>query len=167
MLLFLAQWDFRAGVIKGIIVDSNNGNPLIGAAVVVEGTTIGTSTSVDGSFNFKVPIGKHVIKFSYVGYLDFEKNVEVTGDVDFGTIKLSPSLVDIEEVLVTASFVRDRTTPVAVSTIEPKVIVEKLGNKEFPEILKITPSVYATRTEVVLEIQEFTFVDLIQITSGF
>lgn len=147
MLLFLApMWTLGQGVIKGIIVDSNNGNPLIGAAVVVEGTTIGTSTSVDGSFNFKAPIGKHVIKFSYVGYLDFEKNVEVTGDVDLGIIKLNPSLVDIEEVLVTASFVRDRTTPVAVSTIEPKVIVEKLGNKEFPEILKITPSVYATRT---------------------
>lgn len=47
---------------------------------------------------------------------------------------------------MTTSFVRDRTTPVAVSTIEPHIIVEKLGNKEFPEILKSTPSIYATKT---------------------
>jgi outer membrane cobalamin receptor len=69
-----------------------------------------------------------------------------TEEVDLGKIKLNANLVNIDEVLVTASFVRDRITPVAVSTVDPKFIVEKLGNKEFPEILKITPSVYATRT---------------------
>lgn len=145
--LFLAPfYSIGQGIIKGIVVDMNNNNPLIGAAVVIDGTTIGTSTSVDGSFSLKVPQGKKVLKVSYVGYLDQELNIDISEDTDLGTIKLSPNLVDIEEVLVTASFVRDRTTPVAVSTIEPTVIVEKLGNKEFPEILKITPSVYATRT---------------------
>lgn len=145
--LFLTPfYSIGQGIIKGVVVDSNNNNPLIGAAVVIEGTTIGTSTSVDGSFSLNVPQGKKILKVSYVGYIDQELNIDVSVDTDLGIIKLSPSLVDIEEVLVTASFVRDRATPVAVSTIEPTVIIEKLGNKEFPEILKITPSVYATRT---------------------
>ncbi|MDI3527309.1 MAG: hypothetical protein PWR03_1492 [Tenuifilum sp.] len=146
LILFLAPiWALGQGVIKGVVVDSNSGSPLIGAAVVIEGTTIGLSTNVDGSFALKVPEGKHTLKFSYVGYLDIEMPVDVSGELNLGTIKLEPSSVDIDEVLVTASFVRDRTTPVAVSTIEPKIIIEKLSNKEFPEILRITPSVYATR----------------------
>ncbi len=145
ILFFAPFWAIGQGVLKGVVVDSNSGTPLIGATVVIEGTTLGTSTSVDGSFMLKVSSGKHTLKITYVGYIDQEMPIEGTGEVDLGTIKLAPSSIDIDEVLVTASFVRDRTTPVAVSTVEPKIIVEKLSNKEFPEILRITPSVYATR----------------------
>ena len=54
---------------------------------------------------------------------------------------------DIEQVVLTgvADIAKDRKTPVAVSTIKEAVIVEKLGNQEFPEILNTTPSVYATK----------------------
>ncbi len=55
---------------------------------------------------------------------------------------------DIEAVVLTgvADIAKDRKTPVAVSTIREAVIVEKLGNQEFPEILNTTPSVYATKS---------------------
>lgn len=55
---------------------------------------------------------------------------------------------DIEQVVLTgvADIAKDRKTPVAVSTIKEAVIVEKLGNQEFPEILNSTPSVYATKS---------------------
>lgn len=54
---------------------------------------------------------------------------------------------DIEQVVLSgvADIAKDRKTPVAVSTIREAVIVEKLGNQEFPEILNTTPSVYATK----------------------
>lgn len=54
---------------------------------------------------------------------------------------------DIEQVVLTgvADIAKDRKTPVAVSTVREAVIVEKLGNQEFPEILNTTPSVYATK----------------------
>jgi outer membrane receptor protein involved in Fe transport len=54
---------------------------------------------------------------------------------------------DIEQVVLTgvADIAKDRKTPVAVSTIKEAVIVEKLGNQEFPEVLNTTPSVYATK----------------------
>lgn len=53
----------------------------------------------------------------------------------------------IDEVVLvgTVDIAKDRKTPVAVSTIKESVIVEKLGNQEFPEILNTTPSVYATK----------------------
>lgn len=54
---------------------------------------------------------------------------------------------DIEAVVLTgvADIAKDRKTPVAVSTIKEAQIVERLGNQEFPEILKSTPSIYAAK----------------------
>lgn len=63
------------------------------------------------------------------------------------TEKDSTKSRDIDQVVLTgvADIAKDRKTPVAVSTIKEAVIVEKLGNQEFPEILNTTPSVYATK----------------------
>ncbi len=54
---------------------------------------------------------------------------------------------DIDEVVITsvADIAKDRKTPVAVSTIKEAQIVERLGNQEFPEILKSTPSIYTSK----------------------
>lgn len=54
---------------------------------------------------------------------------------------------DIDEVVImsVADIAKDRKTPVAVSTIKEGQIVERLGNQEFPEILKSTPSIYTTK----------------------
>lgn len=54
---------------------------------------------------------------------------------------------DIEQVVLTgvADLAKDRKTPVAVSTIKEAQIVERLGNQEFPEILKSTPSIYSAK----------------------
>ncbi|MBN9338237.1 MAG: TonB-dependent receptor plug domain-containing protein, partial [Chryseobacterium sp.] len=54
---------------------------------------------------------------------------------------------EIEQVVIAgvADIAKDRKTPVAVSTIKEAQIVERLGNQEFPEILKSTPSIYAAK----------------------
>ena len=107
---------FSQGIVKGVVVDSNSGEALVGAAVAVENTTIGTLTSLDGSFVLKVPVEKGTIKVTFVGYSD--KTIEVTipsgTEKDLGQIQLTASSIGLEEVLVVSSFVRDRTTPVAV-----------------------------------------------------
>ncbi|WP_449401659.1 TonB-dependent receptor [Epilithonimonas caeni] len=54
----------------------------------------------------------------------------------------------IEEVILkgVTDIAKDRKTPVAVSTIKSAQIIERLGNRELPEILNTTPSVYATKS---------------------
>ena len=54
--------------LKGKIVDAENNEPLIGATVVVKGSTEGTVTDMDGSFTLNVKNGKIVLAISYVGY---------------------------------------------------------------------------------------------------
>ncbi|WP_300671638.1 TonB-dependent receptor [Soonwooa sp.] len=72
-----------------------------------------------------------------------------TASIYFAQQKPSDTLRsnDIEEVVITsvADIAKDRKTPVAVSTIKEGQIVERLGNQEFPEILKSTPSVYTSK----------------------
>ena len=55
----------QTGTIKGKIVDSN-GEPVIGANVMVKGTTNGCMTDIDGNFSLKDAKGTLVI--SYIGY---------------------------------------------------------------------------------------------------
>lgn len=54
--------------IKGTVVDESN-QPVIGANIVVEGTTNGTITDLDGNFSLQVP-EKAELRISYIGYLD-------------------------------------------------------------------------------------------------
>src|SRR5690554_8215698 len=60
----------QTGTIKGIIVDAKTDEPLIGASVLVEGTTHGAAADLDGNFVIQnVPTGNHTLIASYVAYL--------------------------------------------------------------------------------------------------
>ncbi len=54
--------------------------------------------------------------------------------------------IGLSEVSVIASVAVDRKTPVAVSTISGEKIEEIVGNQEYPEVLRKTPSIYVTKT---------------------
>ncbi|WP_289053872.1 TonB-dependent receptor [Carboxylicivirga marina] len=138
---------FAQGKVTGKLVDADTNEALIGAAIVVEGTSIGTITMIDGSYTLDVPAQTNTLQFSYLGYINQTKEIMV-GDgqtKDLGVIALAPNTVGINEVLVVSAIARDRETPVALSNIKPQLIEEKMGSQEFPELLKSTPSVYATK----------------------
>ena len=131
--------------VKGQLVDAETGEPLVGAAVMVEGTSQGSVTDVDGYFKQSVAANATLV-FKYVGYKDLKQKIARKGaSVDLGVIKMQPDAVMLNDVVITSSVAIARKTPVAVSTVEPVFIEEKLGTKEFPEILKSTPGVYATK----------------------
>ena len=53
--------------ISGVVTDATNGEPIMGAAVIVQGTTTGTSTDLDGKFEFNGPADA-MLEFSCIGY---------------------------------------------------------------------------------------------------
>ena len=84
--------------------------------------------------------------FKYIGYKDQKKKITQKGaSVELGTIKMQPDAVMLSDVTITSSVAVARKTPVAVSTVDPVFIEEKLGSQEFPEILKSTPGIYTTK----------------------
>lgn len=81
--------------ITGRVLDANN-EPVIGANVVVEGTTIGTVTDIDGNFALDVPDGA-ILKISYIGYL--EQSIPVGNKTVISAILKEDSLA-LDEVVV-------------------------------------------------------------------
>ena len=74
-----------------------------------------------------------------------KKYTQKGASVELGTIKMQPDAVMLSDVTITSSVAVARKTPVAVSTVDPVFIEEKLGSQEFPEILKSTPGIYTTK----------------------
>ncbi|HQU59121.1 MAG TPA: carboxypeptidase-like regulatory domain-containing protein, partial [Saprospiraceae bacterium] len=58
----------QAFTLKGIVVDKDSGDPLVGANVLIKGTTQGTVTDFDGKFQLEVLEKCVSLEVSYVGY---------------------------------------------------------------------------------------------------
>ena len=69
---------FAQTTVKGQLVDSETGEPLVGAAVMVEGTSQGTVTDIDGYFKQGVAQGGTLV-FKYVGFKDLKKKITQKG----------------------------------------------------------------------------------------
>ena len=87
----------QTGKVSGVVKDTN-GEPLIGATVMVKGTNNGVSTDVDGKFTIGNASGKTLV-VSYVGF----KTKEVKA-ANAGNIVLESSSQSLDEVVVTAEF---------------------------------------------------------------
>lgn len=61
--------------ISGVVTDAATGDPLIGATVQVKGTTVGTSTDLNGAFAINLPTDRRTLIFSYVGYQSQELSI--------------------------------------------------------------------------------------------
>lgn len=132
MLLFtvcaMAQY-----TVTGKVIDADDGQPVVGCAVMESGTTNGTVTDIDGNFSLKVGANSAIVELSYLGYKSVSLNTS-SANAKLGTIKLEGDWEMLDDVVVTSSVAVARKTPVALSSISPEIIEEKLGTQEFPEI---------------------------------
>ena len=89
--------------IKGKVVDKSAGNPLIGANVVVADENIGAATNFDGEFTLvNVPTGQHMLEVSYIGYAKKKIEINVTEDLEYKEIQLSPRSIKGQTVEISA-----------------------------------------------------------------
>lgn len=84
------------GTVSGTVTSASDGEPLIGASVLVKGTTIGTDTDIDGKFTVKAKKGD-VLQFRYVGYEPSEVKV---GDNNVINVMLQENENNLDEVVV-------------------------------------------------------------------
>ena len=134
--------------IVGVVTDGNE--PLAGANIVIDGTSVGTVSSEDGTYILDVePLGMMSITASFIGYSPVTKQVTV------GDGSLEPANVNVDFVLevdvvalsaleVLASRA-DETTPVAYTTVDKAEMEVRLGSQDLPMAMNMTPSVYATQ----------------------
>ncbi len=108
---------------------------------MVPGAKTGVTTDIDGNFTIKVPDSTKELTIEYIGY----KTANVPASASMGTITLEVASQMLKDVVVTQSIARTRKTPVAASSVDALLIENKLGSQEFPEVLKTTPGVWATK----------------------
>jgi len=107
LLLFISLFSFQAfaqnATIAGKVIDKDTKEPLIGANVVLDGTSWGAATDIYGFFKIKnIPAGTYTIRASYVGYsTETIKDIALSkNDSLFFTIEMKVSSVSTEEIVV-------------------------------------------------------------------
>jgi len=85
--------------ITGTVTSADDGQAIPGVQVVVKGTTIGTTTDLDGNYDLTVNEQAETLVFKFVGMAT--KEVEI-GDRNVINVTLEPDVMDIEGVVVTA-----------------------------------------------------------------
>jgi outer membrane receptor protein involved in Fe transport len=132
------------GKLAGTIKDAQTGESLVGANVIIEGTSFGSATNVNGEYVLlNVPPGKYNIKFSFIGYETLlMQSVVITVDRTTALkIELNPQSIEVDEVIVTARtplVQKDVTSSISVITREE---IEALPVSTFTELLSLQAGV--------------------------
>ena len=86
-------------VVTGKVISDEDGLGLPGATVLAKGTTVGTTTDLDGNYSINVPAGSNVLIFSFVGLKASEESI---GNRTVINVTLSIDASQLSEVVVTA-----------------------------------------------------------------
>ena len=101
----------NSGSIYGKIVDSATGEDLIGANILLEGTTIGAASDIEGNFIISnIPSGSYSLIASMIGYSKLTvTNLQVnSGENNKIDLALVPEAVETEEVVITAEALKNK-----------------------------------------------------------
>ena len=102
--------------IKGTVSDEY-GEPLIGVSVLVQGTTTGTITDIDGNYTLEILNDEAVLEFSYIGYQKI--SLRVAGASSFN-IKMKEDAQQLNEVVVTAMGIERKEKSLTYATQQVK-----------------------------------------------
>jgi iron complex outermembrane receptor protein len=97
LLLATVSFTYAQRTISGTVTDAGSGEPLIGANVLILGTSTGTITDFDGNFSMEVPDDATTLRISYTGYADQE--IDIANGTNFD-IQLAEGTA-LEEIVVT------------------------------------------------------------------
>ncbi len=145
LVVLMATAMVFGGTIKGVVKDAKTGDPLIGANVILVGSTMGTTTDEDGAFILDdVPEGKWRVQVSYLGYIDWSKMVTVGKNPVVLEVAMQPTVFEGQEIVVEVNRAEERKTPVAFTEVNADEIMEKYATQDVPDLLRTIPGVFTT-----------------------
>lgn len=125
LIFFASQYAFaQSGSITGHIYDRESSSPLIGANIILGGTSNGAASDLDGSYTIRnIPVGNYTLIASYLGYDSDSINVTISQnrilEQDFFLI---PQAIEGEVVTITAQ------AQGQISAIQQQLTSDKIAN---------------------------------------
>ncbi|MEG1839350.1 MAG: SusC/RagA family TonB-linked outer membrane protein, partial [Bacteroidaceae bacterium] len=102
LMFFLALTGYAQRTVTGVVTSADDEMPIIGASILVKGTTQGTISDFDGKYSIKVADNATLV-FTYVGMEEVQKRV---GNQSIINVMMKSSSIQMEEVVVTAMGVK-------------------------------------------------------------
>ena len=131
LLLGVGWASAQVSSVTGTVTSADDGEPVIGASVLVKGTTTGTVTDIDGNFTLSVPAGAKTLVVSYIGYKTQE--VAVAPRV---TVVLKGDNELLDEVVVTGYTTQRRASFTGAAAIVDKEALNKKTDASFMKSLE-------------------------------
>lgn len=131
--------------ISGKVIDASTGEDLIGATIIDLEKNLGTVTNTYGFYSLTFEKGKHTFSFSYIGYDDVIKEINLKKDTKIN-IRLNPTTNALDEVVITAerADVNLTSTQMSVEKLDMKQI-DKLpvlfGEKDILKTIQLLPGI--------------------------
>jgi hypothetical protein len=150
LFLLVSIFSFaQTGIIKGLVFDGVNNEPIPFANVVILGTTTGTTTDIDGKYELTgLQPGVYTIVVSYLGYQNATAaEIQVTNSKPaIYDITMEQAASDIEEIVVKASpFAKTEESPVSLRSISTTEIQRNPGgNRDISRVVQTLPGVTST-----------------------
>lgn len=150
IVVSIASFAQGTGTVRGFVYDGNSGEPILFTNVIIEGTTIGAVTDVNGFFSItKIDPGQYSIMATSIGYDTARAQVTI-GKNKIVSIKLiiKESLVELDAFEISAAK-QEQRTEVKVSEIKISVKdIQKLpsvgGEPDIAQYLQVLPGVVFT-----------------------
>jgi iron complex outermembrane receptor protein len=135
---YVSAFQDQGSVIRGRVVDVS-GNPVVGATIAIENTSIGVQTDYDGNYSITGLIdGNYTLRYSYIGFETMVKEVTVKEEIVVDMI-LTEKAYMTEEVLVSATRAGEHT-PLTYTTVNKEDIRKNNIVQDIPFIMGYTPS---------------------------
>ncbi|MFA6798387.1 MAG: TonB-dependent receptor, partial [Bacteroidales bacterium] len=138
------------GIVRGFVYDKENGEPIIGANVYLNGTTMGAASDVNGFFSIsRIPPGDYMLIYSAVGYAKDSVPYTIVADRVYNEkLYLSEEMQSIDEVVVSAERQEMRTqVQTSVVKVTPKQMerIPTVGSEpDLAQYLQVLPGVIFT-----------------------
>ena len=149
LIMLAFSWQaFAQTVIQGRICDFDTHQPLSGTDITVESTGEGTVSNSKGEFTLITKMEKGRLLISHIGFQNETINFDASQGniVKLNEISLRRLVINLSPVNILAFTVREQTDPVTVNSINRKMIHQISGDHSYPEIMRMMPGVYSSRT---------------------
>lgn len=138
-----ANSDVQGGTVQGRVVEGESGEPVVDALVLIEGTTLTTTTDPGGFFRIEgVPPGPTVLRIRRIGYATARVHLNLReGELLSRRIEVATQALEMEAINVTADAISRAEGELGTASVIDEEAIDNTSAASLSNILELTPGV--------------------------